>query len=48
MLVYFGGLTHVEVADRLGIPLGTAKTRIRSGLLRLRDTLADIGQGRDE
>ena len=48
VLVYFGGLTHVEVAERLGIPLGTAKTRIRSGLLRLRDTLADIGQGRDE
>ena len=38
-LAFFAGLTHVEVSERLGIPLGTAKTRIRTALLKLRDLL---------
>jgi RNA polymerase sigma-70 factor (ECF subfamily) len=36
---FFGGLTHAEAAARLDQPLGTIKTRIRSGLHKLRHTL---------
>lgn len=38
-MAYFQGMTHREVSVALGVPLGTAKTRIRDGLRKLRDTM---------
>ncbi len=38
-LAYFEGLTHVEIAERLALPLGTVKSRLRLGLEKMRSAL---------
>jgi RNA polymerase sigma-70 factor (ECF subfamily) len=44
-LAYFGGFSHSQIAELLGEPIGTIKGRMRLGLGKLRDQLADLAAG---
>jgi RNA polymerase sigma-70 factor (ECF subfamily) len=46
-LAYFGGYTHVELAELMGVPLGTVKGRMRIGLQKLRRALEHEGSYRE-
>ena len=41
-LAYYRGRKHTEISEDLGVPLGTAKTRIRDALIKLRDVMEEV------
>jgi RNA polymerase sigma-70 factor, ECF subfamily len=43
-LAFFDGLSHVEIAEKTGIALGTIKSRIRTGMMRMRELLEPQGR----
>jgi RNA polymerase sigma-70 factor (ECF subfamily) len=45
LLAFFGGYTYQEVAERLAVPLGTVKGRMRLAMEKLRGLLLDVGEG---
>ncbi len=47
-MAFFDGLTHMEISEKVSVPLGTIKTRIRLGLMKIRDQLRLVmGEGED-
>lgn len=45
LLAFYGGLTHVEIAEQTGMPVGTVKSRLRRGMEQLRTRLDEASRG---